>query len=268
MLPETRWTMNPWWAGVFAFLAAILAGGVWSALLMANLATTPPLPWAPLVMAVILWLSWRAARRLPIRAVRVPVQVLDWSLIAGACALTALSGLWIDLFRAVRIAGNPVPDFSKYPLVSVILILAMASLVASVAEETGFRGYFQSILESRVSPVAAIAIQALVIAPGHGSTQGFAWPTLLFYFLVDTMLGTTAYLTKSILPGIAVHAMGIAVFFTLIWPQDYERIPLTQTGLDQWFWIHAAQAVAFGALAIAAYSRLARVTRAKRLNSI
>jgi membrane protease YdiL (CAAX protease family) len=258
--------MDPWWAGVFAFVLTILAGGVWSALLMANLATAPPLPWAPLVMAVVLWLGWwAAARRLPIRANRVPAQQLTWALIAGACSLVSLSGLWIVLFRAVRIAGNPVPDFSKYPLVSVILILTMASLVSSVAEETGFRGYFQSILESRVSPAAAISIQALVLAPGHGSTQGFAWPTLLFYFLVDTMLGTTAYLTNSILPGIAIHAVGIAAFFTLIWPYDHERIPLAQSGLDRWFWIHAVQVVVFGALAIVAYARLAKLTRARKI---
>jgi len=260
--------MNPWLAGVFAFPLTILAGGVWGALLTANLATTPALPWAPLVMAVILWLAWRAVRRLPIRANRVPAQQVAWALIAGACSLGSLSGLWIVLFRTFRIAGNPVPDFSKYPLLSAILILAMASLVSSVSEETGFRGYFQSILESRVSPAAAISIQALVIAPGHGSTQGFAWPTLLFYLLVDTMLGTTAYLTNSILPGIAIHAIGIAVFFTLIWPHDHERIPLAQSGLDRWFWIHTAQAVVFGALAIVAYARLAKLTRAKRSGSI
>lgn len=266
MQTETRRTRNPFWAGVSAFLVAVLAGGVWSALLMANLATTPPLPWAPLVMAVILWVAWRAARRLPIRANRVPARELTWAFIAGACSLLSLSGLWIVLFRVVHIAGNPVPDFSRYPLVSVILILVMASLVAAVAEETGFRGYFQGILELRLGPAAAISIQALVIAPGHGSTQGFAWPTLLFYFLVDTMLGTIAYLTQSILPGIAIHAIGIAMFFTLIWPRDHERIPLAQSGLDQWFWIHAAQAVVFGVLALFAFTRLAQLTRAKRAN--
>lgn len=268
MAPTSGWSARPLWAGVFAFLLTILAGGIWTALLSANLATTPNLPWAPLVMAVILLLGWRAVHRLPIRAVCLSPQPLTWALIAGTLALASLTGLWIVLFRAVHIAGNAVPELSKYLLISVILILAMASLVSSLAEETGFRGVFQGALEPRFGAAAAIAIQALVIAPAHGLTQGFAWPTLLFYFLVDTMLGTTAYFTKSILPGIAIHAAGLAVFFGLIWPHDRERVPLSQTGLDQSFWIHAAQAMIFGVLAIAAYAHLAKITRTKRSGAI
>jgi membrane protease YdiL (CAAX protease family) len=268
MAPTSGWSARPFWAGVFAFLLTILAGGIWTALLSANLATTPNLPWAPLLMAVILLPASRAVHRLPIRAIRVSPQPLTWALIAGSLALASLTGLWIVLYRAVHIAGNAVPDFSKYPLVSVMLILAMASLVSSLAEEAGFRGVFQGALEPRFGAAAAIAIQALVIAPAHGLTQGFAWPTLLFYFLVDTMLGTTARLTQSILPGIAIHAAGLAVFFGLIWPGDRDRVPLSQTGLDQWFWIHAVQAVIFGVLAIAAYAHLAQLTHAKRSGSI
>jgi len=37
----------------------ILAGGVWSALLVTNLRTSPAVPWSVPVMALLLWLMWR-----------------------------------------------------------------------------------------------------------------------------------------------------------------------------------------------------------------
>ena len=137
----------------------------------------------------------------------------------------------------------------------------MASVVGSVTEEAGFRGYLQVALERDVGGIAAIVIAALVIAPAHGLTQGFLWPVLLFYFLVDVMLGVTAYLTKSILPGIVVHAIGLMTFFTLVWPNDSTRRAVATFGsADAWFWVHCAQAVVFGIMAFAAFRHLAEVT--------
>jgi hypothetical protein len=63
----------------------------------------------------------------------------------------------------------------------------------------------------------------------------------VFYLLADTMLGCLAYLTGSALPGIVVHAVGLFVFFTLIWPGDSSRRLLAAGGADTWFWVHAGQ---------------------------
>ena len=116
------------------------------------------------------------------------------------------------------------PDFSHYPIWTVILVIITGSLTTSLAEEAGFRGYFQSALEARkLSPVVVVILSAIVIAPAHGLTQGFQWPTIVFYLLVDSMLGVMAYLTRSILPGIVVHCFGLLVFFSLIWPNDAHR---------------------------------------------
>jgi membrane protease YdiL (CAAX protease family) len=185
-------------------------------------------------------------------------------LVAGTLSIVALTGFWIVLFQLVKIPGNPLPDFSQYPWTTVALVIGMASLVASVTEEAGFRGYFQVVLEQRVGGPAAIVISALVMAPGHGSTQGFLWPTLLFYFLVDTMFGVMAYLTNSILPGIVIHGMGLLIFFSVVWPQDTSRRLVAEGGADAWFWTHTAQAIIFAALAILAFRHLARVTERVR----
>jgi membrane protease YdiL (CAAX protease family) len=211
------------WTGLLAFLLTTVGGGIWTAMLVANLSTTPAIPWSVAAMAIVLWAIWSYlsgkgppattsdARRRYLRARRISAQPFLWALLAGVLSVIALAGLWIVIFRAASMPSNSLPDFSRYPPVTVALILAMASVVTSAFEKAGFRGYFLGPLESRVTAPLAILIQSLVIAPAHSLTQGFVWPTMLFYFLVDTMLGTSAYLTNSIVPGILVHAFGLLV---------------------------------------------------------
>ena len=199
------------------------------------------------------------ARHRNLRAKTLSGQVFGWAVLAGGLSIIALAGLWIVLFQLVQIRGNALPDFSKYPLLTVAFMLVMASLVGAVGEEAGFRGYFQGLLEREVSGPAAILIAAVVLAPGHALTQGFAWPTLLFYLIVDVMLGVTARLTRSIIPGIVVHATGLLTFFTLVWPNDPARRFSAAGGPDMWFWIHCVQTIVFSALAILAFRCLAKV---------
>jgi hypothetical protein len=77
-------------------------------------------------------------------------------------------------------------------------------------------------------------IASLLLAPRHALTQGFVWPTLVFYLFADVMLGVLAYLTQSILPGIVVHAIGLLTFFTLVWPNDATRRLAVSGGSDAW----------------------------------
>lgn len=259
--------------GIFALVLTVLTGGVWTVLLIANLAINPAIPWSVIVMAILLWFLWQyldgkgwpkstsEARHRYLRARPVSRPVFIWSMAAGMCSIIALAGLWIVLFQLVKVPGNALPDFSNYPLLVVILVLFMASLVASIAEEACFRGYFQSGLEARVGGFAAIVITTLVISPGHSFTQGFVWPTMMFYFFVDAVFGTLAYLSDSILPGIVVHTIGLLIFFAWIWPFDASRHLISEGGADGWFWVHVAQTVIFAVLAFLAFRQLARITR-------
>ena len=264
------------WSGMLAFVLTVLAGGVWTVLLLSNMATSPAIPWAVIVMALLLWLMWQylggkwgpqstsQARRRYRRARPLPVQVFAWAVIAGGLSIVALVGYWIMLVQLVKIPARVLPNFSGSALLTLTLVLVMASLVSSLAEEVGFRGYFQGILEQRVSGPVAIVIAALVIAPAHGLTQGFVWPILLWYFLVDGMLGAIAYFTQSILPGIVVHSLGLLIFFTLVWPSDAHRQLVWETGANTGFWRTVAQALVFSALALLAFNQLARVTKRTR----
>jgi membrane protease YdiL (CAAX protease family) len=257
--------------GAFALVLSTVAGGLWAALLVANLRTTPAFPWSVAVMAAVLWVAWlyvsgargdpqkAARRRLRLRARRISGPAFAWAILAGTLSIVSLTGLWIVLWQMARARGNTLPDFSRYPLLVVVLVIAMASFTAAAAEEAGFRGYFQSALEARLGGPLAILITALVVLPAHGATQGFALTTMFFYLCVDGMLGTMAYLTQSIVPGVVVHFIGLVVFFSLIWPFDATRRFVGANGPDAWFWIHVGQVIVAGALSWLAFRRLARI---------
>lgn len=262
------------WSGIVAFLIGAVSSGMWGGLLLTNLAVSPAIPWSVPAMAVVLWLMWQylggrwwprstaEARRAYLRAKRVSRQVFGWSLVAGALSLVALVGIWIVLVELTKVGGNPTAfNYAAYPLLTVVLVLVMASLVSPLTEEAAFRGYAQVMLERRFSAAIAVVISSVLFALWHGPTQGFAWSKLLFYLLVGVVFGTIAYLTQSVLPAIPVHIAGDLTFFALIWPNDATRPFVWHDGADVWFWVFVAQAIVFTGLALLAFRRLAVVTK-------
>jgi membrane protease YdiL (CAAX protease family) len=258
--------------GLLAFAITILAGGIWSALLVTNLQRSPAVPWSVPVMGLLLWLMWSYlggkgwpqstsdARRHYLRANRRSARTYLWSFAAGVLSVVALAGYWIVLFRLVKMPPNALPDLSSYPRTTVALMILMGSLVAPFMEEAGFRGYFQVALEREFRGSVAVAVSSLVFALAHFA-HGILWPKLLVYFLVGVAFGATAYLTNSTLPAIVPHIIGDLTFFTLVWPHDAARRLVFDSGTDIWFWIHVAQAIVFTLLAVSAFQRLARESR-------
>lgn len=269
----SRSTLTAVWAWALAFVVTALAGATWTGLLSFNLSTTPAIPWSVVVMGLLLWALYRYlggawaprstsdARRRLLRANHVPVDVFGWAVAAGLLAIVALAGLWIVLFHAAGLPSRVLPDYSHDPIFTVALAVIMAALVNGVIEESLFRGYLQGILEGQVGGLTAIIITALVMSPQHSLTQGFVWPTIVFYLLVDVMLGMSALLCQSILPGIVTHSVGIFVFFTAVWPGDLLRQTFGQGDTTAWMWIHSGQALLFGALSVLAFTQLARLTQ-------
>lgn len=256
--------------GLLAFAITVLAGGIWSALLVSNLRSSPTVPWSVPAMALLLWLMWSYlggkgwprstsdARRHYLRANRKSAWTYLWSLAAGGLSVVALAGYWIVLFRLVKMPPNALPDVSGYPRMTVALMILMGSLVAPFIEEAGFRGYFQVALEREFRGSVAVTVSSLVFAFAHFA-HGILWPKFLVYFLVGVAFGATAYLTNSTLPAILPHMIGDLTFFTLVWPHDAARQLVLDSGTDNWFWIHVAQAIVFTVLAVWAFQRLARV---------
>ncbi|MGB9255179.1 MAG: type II CAAX endopeptidase family protein [Candidatus Korobacteraceae bacterium] len=266
--------------GLLAFAITTLAGGIWSVLLVTNLRSSPAVPWSVPTMALLLWLMWSylggsgwprstsEARQLYLRANRVDGRTYLWSWTAGVLSVVALAGYWIVLFQLVKMPPNALSDVSSYPRITVALMILMGSSVSPLMEEAGFRGYFQVALEREFHGPVAVAISSVVFALAHGPTQGFLWPKLLFYFLVGVAFGATAYLTNSILPAIPVHVVGLLIFFTLVWPHDAARRLVWDSGTDNWFWMHVAQAILFTVLAVWAFQQLARVSVQDRRSAL
>jgi membrane protease YdiL (CAAX protease family) len=227
-------------------------------------------------MAVILWAVWRysggawspastqEARRHYRRANPVPRPVFGLAMIAGVLALGGLIALWLVMVQLVKVPGNPAANFANYSPLTVVTVLVMASLVGAITEELGLRGYMLTRLEAPVGGWLAVVIVAVVIAPGHGITQGFVLPTLFWYFLADLTFGALSLLTRSILPGIVIHAIGLLTFFSVIWPTDRYRHVESLGQQPSAFWIELTLCVLLAASSLLVFVRLASISRASR----
>ncbi len=247
-------------ATLLAFGILIVGQGIWGGLLILNLRTGLTLPWAAPAMALCLFAIWpestAAVRRSLLRARPVSAKIFWLAFLAGMLSIGACSAYWIILSQLVKVAPNALPNLSAYPIYAVVLVGIVASLVSPLIEEAGFRGYCQTMLEGRYSAPVAIGISSLLFMLAH-LTQGAFATKLFVYLVVGLVLGTIAYLTNSILPGIAVHIVADMTFFALIWPHDATRTLVWNGGADMWFWIHVAQAIVFTILAAIAFRNLA-----------
>jgi membrane protease YdiL (CAAX protease family) len=258
---------------VGALLVTLIVQVVWTGLLSANLASSPAVPWSVVVMAVLLWAIWRyaggawwpaatrAAREEYRRARRVSQPVFVWTMVAGFLGLGALISLWIVLVQLVKVPGNPTSNFTACPALTVATTLVMASLVGAITEEIGLRGYMLTRLEKAVGGRLAVVIVALAISPAHGLTQGFVIPTLAWYLLADLMFGALSLLSRSIVPAIVVHAIGLLAFFAVVWPTDRYRHTASLLNAGGLFWTEMAICVVLAALSVLAFRRLASITR-------
>jgi len=224
-----------------AILLGVLVASIgtlaWDVLVTVNLKVGAGVPWSVAAMAGVLVLYWRylagagwPARTRDLRVRRLRAANVDgatWrlALAAGAASALGLAALWTLLSRATAFEPNALPDLSRAPASFTVPLLVMGALVAPVCEEAGYRGYLQGALEERYAPARAIAVSSLVFAAAH-LTHGLVWEKQLVYLLGGVVWGTTAWLTRSILPGIVGHAVTDVVFFTLVWPDDGTRPPL------------------------------------------
>ena len=258
--------------GVLAPAITLFAGAIWTVLLLANLRTSPTIPWSVPLMGILLWLFWNylngkgwprstaEARRSYLRANRTSVRTFLLAEIAGLLSVVALAGYWIVFFGLVKMPPNAIPDTSTYPRLTVVLMILMGSMVSPFMEEASIRGYLQVALEREFRGLVAVVISSAVFALAHFA-HGLVWPKLLFYFLVGVVFGATAYLTNSTLPAIFPHLVGDLTFFTLIWPHDASRKLIFEGGTDKLFWIHVGQAIIFTVLSVWAFARLATASR-------
>ncbi len=134
----------------------------------------------------------------------------------------------------------------------------MASVVAGVCEEVGFRGYMQKPLEDRYGLPVGILLTSFVFVLVH-IHQAWAGGLLPQIFLVSLMIGTLAAATKSLLPGIIAHALFDIVNFSYWWSNvagTFGYRPIGETGVDDHFVITVCVVVVSAGLYVASVRSL------------
>jgi membrane protease YdiL (CAAX protease family) len=252
----------------------------WGILVWANLSFAPVLPWAAIIMAAYLLVYWKylqgrgwpestaRARLECLRAPHLPAAIWCWSLLAGGLSLTASISLFIVVRRMVNWPHPGSVNLDRFPAVTILATLFMSAVVSGVAEEAGFRGYMQSMMERRYGPAVAIAATSLVFGFAHLS-HGFFLPALLFDMVWGALYGLLAYSSGSILPGLLYHSSLDFLEFILAWKLGAKGNPhlVWVSGPDLWFWGNCLTVLVLGPASVWAFLRLSRMKQQSRVES-
>jgi membrane protease YdiL (CAAX protease family) len=235
-----------------------------------------PVPWSSVAMGAILILYWmyfsgkwnpsntQAFRRFRMRQIKLKRPVWIWGLVAAFFAFIVFQSGWIltfsivefqpEIFKTARFA-NDYPAWTSWSLI------LMASLVAGICEEIGYRGYMQAPLEQKYGPVAGISITALVFVVVH-LHQAWMSDVLVQMIVISFMVGYLAYSTNSLLPGIIAHVSFDIINVSYWWSDvvgTFERKPISMTGVDNHFIITVMVVLLSTVLFIVAIRKLSKL---------
>jgi membrane protease YdiL (CAAX protease family) len=282
------------WQRMPVIVRAVLAGGtlsvvgvvVWSFFSKANQRVLVTVPWAIVPTAVFLWVFWRwargdwspastsEARRSSLRAHALSPDVFGMAIFAGILGFASLIPFLGVLSRLVTLNPSaPIRVPPEMPFGTVVVLLIMASVVAGVVEEAAFRGYIQGPIERRHGPVVAIVVVGALFGLGHFTHHPESvLQAMPYYLAVSAIYGMLAYLTNSILPGLALHVVGDVLVLNRLWMTGRAEWELTATpptllwesGPDAAFWGSIGAFIVLGAAAVWAFVGLASAARGER----
>lgn len=245
---------------------------------LANLQYFPCFPWGVPVVAIYLWYFWRYLnglgkpiatsdfRKNSLRARKLSADLWIWSLLAGGIGIVALVVFLRLLNRMIVLPEQKLPDFTNIPPITVYALLFAAAPIAGIIEEAAFRGYMQGPIEKRYGLIVAILITGTMFAVAHLDFTLLLWP---YYVAVAAIYGTVAYLTKSILPSIALHTLGNTYSnFDLLFkghtewqtPTEAGRL-IWSEGADSSFWIMSIIFLLLLVTSVGAYLKLAAIRK-------
>jgi len=210
-----------------------------------------PAPWSVPVMSGILWLYWKYfsgnwwprstadTRSKNFRAVKLSADVWKWGLAGTLLFVIVFQSAAVLTFRLVEFPAEAAADYGlgSLPAWQAWMIIIMASLVAGVCEEIGFRGYMQRPLEKRYGPVAGITIVSILFTVFH-LNQAWAGPVLFQIFAISALFGVLAYASGSLIPSIIAHTIMDIFNFAFWWTNlagDFELQTIAVTGIDPLF---------------------------------
>ncbi len=275
---RSRWATLPisLRAVISGLLIALIAANVWPRLLL-NLSV--PLASAVEVVFLALYVWWasgggpprstRTARALAYRrGVLLPSQWW-WGLTAALCVAATVHAALVVLFRLVPFPmaafrrGYDLSFIPSVPLKWVAVVVSATS--AGICEETGFRGYMQRPIEVRHGAPIAIVVSSVLFMLVH-LEKGWALMGVVPIVLgAGVLLGLLAWSSGSLIPGMVGHVVMDIGLFAYWWTGmagDFTARPITETGVDQGFFIACAVLATTLAVVLFAASRLRRITMA------
>ncbi len=244
--------------------------------IVANLRTTPRVPWMILVTAVWLWLFWwylrgggwpqstALARRQSLRGEPVPVRVWGWALLAGALGIAstlALGFATVRLAHVTRDAFTSPINLASYPTLTVICAMACISTTAGVVEEAGFRGYLMTPIQKRHGWTVAILISGFMFFLDHHFSHAYATVAFLpFFMAISAVHGLLVKCSGSIRPSVILHAVAdflvIPVLYGLV--GSFSTTPVSETGFDSHLAICLGLMLVLAIAAIPAFLQLSK----------
>jgi membrane protease YdiL (CAAX protease family) len=193
----------------------------------------------------LFWSATKAARRERFRETNLSRATWIWGLAGSLLFVVAFQSAVFTLFRLFPYPAEqfvPPSYVAQIPTALLWPVAVMASIVAGVCEETGFRGYMQRPLETRYGPAAAIAISSFLFLAIH-LNQTWIGAFFIPGVLASVMLGMLAYVSRSLIPSMIGHAVMDVFNFGYWWWQllgSYDRRPIWETGVDVNFLAWAA----------------------------
>jgi membrane protease YdiL (CAAX protease family) len=247
--------------------------------IVANLKTSPQVPWLLVVTALWLWLFWwylngggwpkstSETRRRDFRGGPLSARVWKWALVAGSFGILCTMGLAFALARLANVphdAFKAAVDFSVYPRLTVIAALLAISATAGVVEEAGFRGFMLSPIQRRHGWSIAILITGSMFFLDHHLSHAYATFAFLPFFLaISVVHGLLIRFTGSIRPSALLHGVAdfcvVPIMYGLV--GSFSVSPVWETGFDRNFAICLAAMLIFGVAATAAFVRLAHCSK-------
>ncbi|MGQ0534240.1 MAG: lysostaphin resistance A-like protein [Caulobacteraceae bacterium] len=225
-------------AMIAGFAVLIVGGGVSGALMLANLASTPQIPWFLPATCVWLWSLWcylngawwpaatARSRRRALRAYSLSFDQWVWAIIAGALAVTAVMGVAFYTYQHATLpeaayrAEFPVADYPWWTIAAIFMALA---LTAGVVEEAAFRGFMLSGIQQRHGWIIAISLVTLVFYVSHLSHAYASLAFLPFFILHGLVFGALVFATRSIVPGVILHTLSDII----VLPMQYGVISIS-----------------------------------------
>lgn len=264
---------------IVAELVVDIGGIVPPLAIIANLRTTPRVPWMILITAVWLWIFWwylrgggwprqtSESRRRDLRGESLSARAWGWALLAGSLGIASTLALGFATLRVANVSRDafaaPI-NFSSYPVFTVICAIACISATAGVVEEAGFRGYMLSPVQRRHGWTVAILISGFMFFLDHHFSHSYATFAFLPFFLaISALHGLLVKCSGSIRPSAVLHAVADFVVIPILYGLvgSFSVAPISKTGFDSHFAICIGLMIIFGLGSVLPFKRLAIASR-------